>query len=93
LSDEAFCYLALIRDRERLPALLSLLPDARRNAMQELLKKLGNISAEEARNRWKQMREQEVDDLCNRAAREAEMQFELMPPFLQEWICERARNR
>jgi hypothetical protein len=38
------------------------------------------------------MREQEVDELCSRAAGSAGIQLELMPPFLQEWICERARN-
>jgi HEAT repeat protein len=92
LSDETFCFIALMRDRNRLPGILSLLPEARRDVIQELLNRLGSISAEEARNRWKQMREHEVDELGRRAAENAGMQLELMPPFLEEWICERARN-
>ena len=92
MRDEAFCLIGLLRGRSRLSEILPLLPPARRAAIQDHLNRLSQLPENDLRSRWKQMREQEMDALCKRAAQETGIRADLMPPFLQGWICDRARN-
>ena len=92
MRDEALCWIGLTQGRARLAEILPLLTEARRTAIQTLLDGIGELTPADVRARWKQMRDAELDEMCKRAAEEAGIEVELMPPFLQEWICERARN-
>ena len=92
MRDEAFCYIALLRRGESLTEVVKLLPKARRAAIEDMMKRMGEMSAAELRSRWRQMRQFETDELSKRAVEEAGLRFDLMPPFVQDWIGERTRN-
>lgn len=84
--------IGLIRRRESLPQILALLPESRKAAVQRELKRLEGLSEPELRNRWKQLRRAETDEVSKRAAKEAGLRVDLMPPFVRAWIGERTRN-
>ena len=92
MRDEAFCYIGLMRRRGSLAGILELLPEPRRAAIQDLLKKMEGVPEADLRGRWKQMRKLETDELCKRAAKEAGLRLDLMPDFVRDWIGERTRD-
>jgi hypothetical protein len=83
--------IGLLRGRASLPAILKLLPEPRRSAMQDVLKRLEKVPENELRARWKRIRQAEADEVHKRA-REAGLRVDLMPAFVRDWIGERTRD-
>ena len=92
MRDEAFCYIGLMRLRGSLAEILQLLPEPRRAAIQDVLKRMEQVPEADLRAKWKQMRKVETDDLSKRAAKEAGLRVDLMPAFVRDWIGERTRD-
>ena len=92
MREDTFCFFGLLCGRQRLNEVVPLLPAERQAAVRELIGKLGEIPAADVRARWKQARDTEADELCKRAAEETGIRQEFLPPFLRDWIFERARH-
>jgi hypothetical protein len=89
---EAFCYFGLLRSRETLKQIASMLPDARRNAVLACIESSGAVADSELRKRLAAIRQAQGEELRRRLVVPEGVCLERLSPVLRRWLEAKAEN-
>lgn len=87
VKDQAFCYFGLLKNRDLLLKLLTLLPQARQSVIQSLIEQVAGLSEEELQRHLKQLRDSEVETISKQVRQKFGDHWENVTPGIQKWVC------
>src|SRR5690349_3786445 len=91
--DQALCAFLMLWRRDRVDAILGVLPVDREQAIRERLTELSGLSLPELAQRIRRMRRDEFEKAVRKCRSDRLFRLEAAPPALRRWLAARYQER